>query len=310
MKVALIGPGIKEIPPIGWGAIESVIWDYNINLKNLGHKVDIYNSTRLNEVIKKINSIKYDIVHIMYDDYIIIAPRINFGKILYTSHFAYLTSYDKYKDYYNNILKVVIKNQKYIYINALSKEIMNVYIKEGFPKDKIKVVHNGAREDKFNYNINCIYKEKSIYLAKIEERKKQYLYQNIKGIDFVGNYHNSSFDIKKDNYLGEWNKENLYNNLTKYANLILLSDGEADPLVVKEALICGLGVVISEYASANLDLDKNYIDVIPNEKLNDINYIEEIIIKNRKISVDFREEIRTYALKKFSWNNIIKDNYF
>ena len=28
MKIALIGPGIMPIPPDGWGAVESLIWDY------------------------------------------------------------------------------------------------------------------------------------------------------------------------------------------------------------------------------------------------------------------------------------------
>ena len=28
MNIALIGPGILPIPPNGWGAVESLIWDY------------------------------------------------------------------------------------------------------------------------------------------------------------------------------------------------------------------------------------------------------------------------------------------
>ena len=28
MRLALIGPGIMPIPPDGWGAVESLIWDY------------------------------------------------------------------------------------------------------------------------------------------------------------------------------------------------------------------------------------------------------------------------------------------
>ena len=32
MKIALVGPGIMEIPPKGWGAVESLIWDYATEL--------------------------------------------------------------------------------------------------------------------------------------------------------------------------------------------------------------------------------------------------------------------------------------
>lgn len=150
-----------------------------------------------------------------------------------------------------------------------------------------------------------MYSNKSIYLAKIEERKKQYLYQSIDNIDFVGNYQDSNFDTTKSNYLGEWSKNVLYNNLSDYANLILLSDGEADSLVVKEALVCGLGIVVSECASANLN-EKEFIDIIPNGKLNDIDYVSNIIECNRQKSLQNREIIRKYGIEKFSWKNIIK----
>ena len=37
MKIALIGPGIMPIPPDGWGAVESLIWDYALELTDLEH---------------------------------------------------------------------------------------------------------------------------------------------------------------------------------------------------------------------------------------------------------------------------------
>ena len=307
MKLCIIGPGVKEIPPKAWGAIESLIWDYYLNLKKKNIDVDLINNRHLKQVITEINKKAYDIVHIMYDDYVVIAPYINCGKIIYTSHYAYITHPDfqvKYSSYFNNIFKNVILNKNFITINAISNEIKQVYVKHGFPENKINVIQNGAREDMFIFHQNPEKINKSIYLAKIEERKKQYKYQNIKNIDFVGNYSSSNFDRTNKNYLGEWDKDTLYKNMSHYGNLILLSDGEADPLVVKEALICGLGVVISECSAANLD-EKEFITIIPNDKLNDIDYITRKIIKNRIISLSKRNEIREYALNKFSWNNII-----
>jgi glycosyltransferase involved in cell wall biosynthesis len=88
----------------------------------------------------------------------------------------------------------------------------------------------------------------------------------------------------------------------------LLSDGEADPLVVKEALICGLGVVLSECSAANLDRTKEFITIIPDGRLKDIPFVESEILKNRAVSVKMREEIREYGITHFSWNNII-DKY-
>jgi len=107
--------------------------------------------------------------------------------------------------------------------------------------------------------------------------------------------------------LGEWTKDKLYENLTDYGNLVLLSEGEADPLVVKEALIAGLGVVVSECSAANLDRSKPFITIIPNHYLNDLSYVQKAIEDNRRVSVAGRTDIREYALQQFAWNNIIDE---
>ena len=311
MKIVLVAPGFKQFPPQGWGAVESIVWDYYENLSKLGHDIVIVNNTNPNIMIQESNKIQSDVVHIMYDDYIIIAPYLNCKNIFYTSHYAYITNPQFetiYNSYFNNIFKKVIEYSSLITINAISEEIKKVYIKHGFPENKIIVVCNGSREDLFRFTDSPKKSNHSIYIAKVEFRKAQYKYQKIKNIDFVGNYQSSPFDLKNPNYLGEWNKPTLYENLTDYGNLVLLSDGEADPLVIKEALMAGLGVVISECCCANLDLSKPYITVIPNERLYDISYIEKEIYKNRLQSIERRNEIREYAIEQFSWKNII-DRY-
>jgi glycosyltransferase involved in cell wall biosynthesis len=310
MKICIVGPGYNPIPPDGWGAVESVIWDYYINLKS-EHDITIINNKDLNQVIHQVNAVDYDLVHIMYDDHVIITPYLKCTKIFYTSHYAYIThpTFETSQSwYFHNVFKHALLNKERIYLNVISSSIKDIYVKYGFPSNRINILHNGAREDAFHYHTQPLYANKSIYLAKIEERKKQWIYQTLNNIDFVGNYHNSNFDITKPHYLGEWTKDVLYKNLSNYVNLVLLSDGEADPLVVKEALICGLGVVISECASANLDLTKDFITVIPNGKLLDLNFVDNEISKNRLISVKKRDEIREYGLKHFSWKSII-DTY-
>jgi len=116
------------------------------------------------------------------------------------------------------------------------------------------------------------------------------LYTSIPNLYFVGHYYNSSF--KSDNYLGSWDKETLYHNLTDYANILLMSDGEADPLVIKEALMAGLGVVCNEISSANLDRTKEFITIIPNNKFNDISFVQKSIEENRKILEEEKRKIR------------------
>jgi hypothetical protein len=310
-KIVLIAPGTTEFPPKGWGACESIVWDYYENLCKRNYNVVIVNQSNPNEIIKETNQHRPSIVHIMYDDHIIVAPFIDCKKIYYTSHYAYITQQNfeqKQQWYFNNIFKKVIEYKQYIIINALSKEIKHIYIKYGFPESKINVLCNGSREDLFRFSTEPRYPDKSLYIAKIEFRKAQYKYQDLQNIDFVGNYHNSPFDRNNKNYLGEWNKTTLYENTTDYANLVLLSDGEADPLVVKEALMAGLGLVLSECACANLDRSQPFITVIANDKLEDLDYVNKAIRANREISILSREEIRHYAVKQFAWINVI-DTY-
>jgi glycosyltransferase involved in cell wall biosynthesis len=307
MKIVLIGPGLSPIPPTGWGAVESMVWDYYEEFSKRGHIVIIVNIPNLIEMIDATNEANADLVYIMYDDHIVLAPHIKCNHIYYMSHYAYITEpgfEDKRGHYFHNIFKKVIENQKYITLNAISSEILDVYRAYGYT-GKANVINNGARANSFRYTENPVFSDRSIYIGKIEDRKGQYKYQSIRDLYFVGNYYNSPFDQSNPNYLGEWTKPVLYESLTDYGNLVLLSNGEADPLVVKEGLIAGLGVVVSECSAANLDRSLPFITVIPDYRILDRAYISEKIAENRQISISMRPAIREYALSKFSWSSII-----
>ena len=110
------------------------------------------------------------------------------------------------------------------------------------------------------------------------------------------------------NYLGEWSKKELHENLTKFANLVLLSDGECHSLALLEGMSAGLGLVISEFACSNLDLSMPFIDVVPESKIHDKEYIAQVINKNAEVAVKMRTEIKEYS-KKFLWKNVVRDVY-
>jgi hypothetical protein len=68
----------------------------------------------------------------------------------------------------------------------------------------------------------------------------------------------------------------------------------------------GLGIVTSEYCAYELDLDLPFIDVIPTNKLSNLDYIAKVVDRNKKISLSMRKDIVNYGINNFSWENLIK----
>ena len=303
MKICIIGPA-TEIPPVGWGAVESLIWDYKLSLEKLQHTVKIINIGNPNEIIKRVNNFRPDFVHINYDDWITLYPYIQYPCAI-TSHFGYIERQDMLNGYVN-IFRLFQDYKPNIF--CLSENIKKVYkFFAEIPEEKLYINPNGVNSSVFKRTDEPKYLDRSIYLAKVDYRKRQYLFQSIDSLWYAGNIADSRFNMNK-NYLGEWDKDTLHDELTNYGNLVLLSNGEAHSLVLMEALAAGLGIVISEFATANLDLNMEFIDVVPENKIKNIDYIESIIIKNREYSISHREEILEYS-KNFEWSNIIKNYY-
>jgi hypothetical protein len=304
MKISIIGPN-TPIPPIGWGAVESLIWDVKLTLDELGHNVQIINVGDPYKIIQMINEYRPDFVHINYDDWISIYPYVQYPCAV-TTHFAYIERPEMMGDYRQRIFDQFKKIKPNVF--GLSEGINHIYENlSNIPKSKLYLNHNGVALKNFRVTSNPKYSDRSIYLAKIDYRKRQHMFQKIDSLWYAGNIADYRFDSNK-NYLGEWQKNYLYENLTEYGNLVLLSDGEAHPLVCMEAFAAGLGVVISQWAAANLDLKKEFITVIPEDKINDIEFVDECIKRNKEYSIQNRSEILEYA-KQFDWKNVISNYY-
>ena len=333
MKIVLVGPGILPIPPKGWGAIEILIADQAEMLRRYGFEVEIINEAIKHICIAKINSLKADAVHFHYDEHIDWIKEITCPQIYITSHFGYLSSYKRNSiflknDFIYKLIRIIIKitpqklcrlfgfNTKHrnlieyysifkkflttkAQIICLSKEIDHTY-KEFNSQANRTIFHNGARADLIRFSEKAKYEQKAICIGKIEERKKQAYLQDILEIQFVGPIVDKRFNKNNKNYLGIWTRKELFANLTNYSTLVLISNGEAHPLVCCEALMAGLGLVISEEASANIDRSLPFINIIDKRNINQKDYIFDIIRQNIQISKIHRKEIRQYALSHFN----------
>jgi len=309
MKIALIGPGIMEIPPPKWGAVEMLIWDYALILKELGHRVQIINTPDKDLIKFEVEHGHFDIVHLHYDVFadIIVDLIPHCKRVIASSHYPYINTPAMWgRDRYGECFPYLIENKDFTLFASSQKDI-KTYVEYGAKEDNIWLSKLGVRCDPYQFNEYAQF-DRTLHFSQICDRKRQYILEDLEDIDIFGRREAGRFRGK--HYKGELQREILNQAITNYSNFILLSEVEnTTPLVVKEALICGLGVVVSEEVSVELDTSKSFIDVIPEDKINDIEYIQSVVDKNKRHSRQIRKEIRKYGIDTFGLENILAYEY-
>lgn len=310
MKICLIGPGIMSIPPKGWGAVESIIWDCANELAELNHEGVILNTPDKEEIISTIEDENFDFIHIHYDVFFDLIPQIKkvspISKIALSSHYPYIDQFENHKrDGYDRIFDWMIENSDLFYNFCVSEKDLKIFKDNNV--NNLYLFKTGINSKDIKISSLPNKKNRSVCIGKIDKRKMQFFYQQIENIDFIGPIGDEyNFDRSK-NYLGEWTKKQIYDNISEYANTILLSTGEnGTPLVLKESLMAGLGVVTSEYCVDELDTNLPFISIVPTDKLQNLEYVSSILEENKKISLSMRDEIVNYAISNFSWKKLIK----
>lgn len=311
MNIAFIGPGIMPIPPDGWGAVEMLIWDYATVLGELGHTGTIINTPDRSQIIEELREDEFDIIHLHYDVFHDIIPEILdtiSGKLIVSSHYPYINCPDMWvRDNYNLIAQSYVNNKDF-YIFSSTQNDINTFVKFGADVNHCWLSRLGVLPDSYQFDENATY-DRTLSFSQICDRKRQYLIQDFDDIDFIGRMEYGKFS-NRTNYRGEMLREKLNTEITKYCNFTLLSSVEnTTPLVVKEALICGLGVVVSEQVSVELDATLDFIDVIPEDKIEDLFYIRNVLEKNKKYSLKNRNQIREYGIRTFGLQNILEFEY-
>ena len=304
MKILLIGPGQGiPIPCTGHGAVEHLIYEYYKELSSLGHEVQFTNAPNLGEIIQTVNNGNFDVVHLHYDCFYTILPCLKAKLVINSSHYPYINMPDRFiYDNYQPIFKWMVENSQEYPIAAISDKDREIYLKNNVRPQDVFVIKNGASHQDFTFTENASKPDRSIYLGKIEPRKGQCLVLDNLSIDFVGRGH-----LQHPNFLGELPDDWKFNHLTDYANIVLLSYGEnASPLVLKEAMMCGLGIVCSEEASSELPYDMPWINVLSRKYIESQPDLSIIIDNNRKQAIKYRKEIRKYAIENWSWKDLIK----
>lgn len=319
-----------SIPPKSWGAVEMIIWNHKKYLEELGHTVDIFNSTNLTKVAESINSNNYDFVHLQYDVYTEYFTKHLKKPFCLTSHYGWLPNPNRWADEYRALFTRGLEVPGLI---VLSEKIKRIYQAAGY-KGFIEVLRNGVEAEEFTIAEKG--NGRAVCVGNIQPRKRQALLATLLqgniDIDFVGpNFQGgktklasdidylvdeqidfSSADLEPDfqvnetcKYLGVWTKNKLYTSLTDYSCLALISESEADPLVVKEALAAGLSVVVSEESAANLT-NEPFIYVLKDEDYTR-ERLPEIIKKLIEENDGYRKQIKSYTAGRFDYPVVAKE---
>jgi glycosyltransferase involved in cell wall biosynthesis len=303
------------IPPKGWGAVESLIWDYSVYLKKLGCSVNIMNLhiDQVDHILDHIHNTKYDVVHLHNDILVNILHLLpKTLPVVLTSHYPYIhdptqwsdpvSGYDYRKFVMAPLLKAV--HTFGTHVIAVSQKDRDAFVSYGVPRESISVCVNGMDTSKFVLG-PISHPGAMICMAQIIRRKRQHLF---KGLDFIkcaGKINDESALPSQEQFVGEW-ADDKYQKLTEYSGGILLSDGEnGTPLGIKESLAAGLGLVVSEAVASEIPKDWSWVTVIPESKIGDSVYLSEACQKIMELAIPLKARIRAEAEALWDWSVLV-----
>ena len=311
MKIGLIAHGALPVPPRDWGAVEGTLWQRKRHLEQLGHTVDIANTRSIQDVIYAANRRGYDFVHCHCEAFVLECVAHLTRPFAVTSHFGGLhrfspespDAYEGFQYFFRDTLQAPA-------LIVLSERIRQLYLRSGYAK-LLRVLPNAVEVDDFHWSPRG--NGKAVCVGVLSSRKRQAFVAEVvrdgPAVDFVGprrQGHDGGFiEHETARYLGVWDKQTLYEHLTDYSCLVLLSESEAAPKVVLEACAAGLSVVISEACTANLSAQP-FITVLP-DGLRDPHQIAQAIQAAIDANPSHRAAIRHYAKDRFDYPVVTRD---
>lgn len=294
-KILVIGPGSIEIPPEGWGAVETIISEIIPELLSLGFQVHLLNSRHRFE-IKKARKQTYDAILCHSDFHLDLVQKYWPGTIkIAVAHYGLGAKPEKWDKGYKDIIEGYKRLSKVVFLND---EIARVS-KEYFAIENGTVIANGSN---FNPEVGNNPQGAFLYLGKVEPRKRQFeLCQSAppKSFIFAGPIADSRVSKDFSNYeagfIGPISRQKLQTEFKNYKALVLTSIGEADALVLYEAQLAGLPIIVTKSGLGHQDASLPWIGCIA-----DGASYSEIQSTYSKLEKD-PDTISNYARENYRW---------
>ena len=299
-KLLIIAPGILSVPPSGWGALETIIYESLPSYYEDGFEVWILNSRSYKDW-RMARRESFDLVLCYYD---VFAKRARSyfpnTPIINVCQYGFIGYPEKWHKSYHRVLKGLSLLDSICVMNSQQAKVLKKYL----PNIDIFISSNGTS---FNPIVGRNNDGPYLCLGKVEPRKSQFeLYNKFKtskySIVFVGNIADPRVGdlISKDSsvsevFVGEKTRIELAKDFHKYKALILLSQGEADALVLYEAQMAGLPVFVTAEGVGAQNIQLPWVNIITGRTMPD-----EIELVYRKIKAS-PVEISDYASKNYSW---------
>jgi glycosyltransferase involved in cell wall biosynthesis len=298
-RLLIVAPGNLSIPPVGWGAVETIIWE------SIGTYEDDFDIWLLNSKSiwdwGKAKRIAFDVI-LSHSD--VDCPKIRKTwpntPLVGVSHYGLGAFPDKWD---KGFLKILRGMEHCDQVVCLSHEVKKCY-ENYISSEKLLVSSNGTS---FKPRLSQKKNNKIMYLGKIEARKKQFeIFHSLLGseikVDFVGPIVDQRVGQLIENnqslskvFIGPMSREKISNELADYSALLLCSQGEADALVLYEAQMAGLPVIVSPESLGAQDERLDWVQVIEGE------FTPEKILNALNSVISSPKEIAHYAHSNYSW---------
>ena len=182
MKIVLIGTWYYAYSTHRLGCSRNSCMGYKDCIRKIRiHEVLIINTKNGRQIIDEINNFKPDFVHVHYDEFVPIVPFIQYPNAI-TSHFGYLERRQLFNGYINESNEFTRIKPNVFCLSEGIEKVYNIM----FDIDTY-VTPNGVNVDEFNFVSDPEFPDRSIYLAKIDYRKRQHLFQSIESLWYAGN---------------------------------------------------------------------------------------------------------------------------